>query len=151
MKITKEYEDFFYSLADKYELNTRKPHLSSGRKYFQIYPKTSLPKEGTGGAHYEFNVDKGKLFLSLHLESNIKNRPELKRFLGIPNPDKRKREYDKVDLTDSNEKEIEISFLHLIEKYENKINQFYLLKNKRENVDSINGWKEREKDLENGL
>lgn len=37
--ITEEQEEFFYKLVEENNLLTRPPHMSSGRIYYQIYPK----------------------------------------------------------------------------------------------------------------
>ena len=67
MNISEEQERFFRSLAIKFDLSKREPHISSGRKYFQIYPKFAPESEGTGGTHYEFLVENNQLYLYFHL------------------------------------------------------------------------------------
>ena len=135
-KITIEQEAFYRKLADEFGLNHRQPHLSSGRKYFQIYPKNTPESEGVAGTHYEFVIEGDDIVLALHLEKKIKNRENLKQYLGIKNPSSRNREFLKSVVTNLDEAEIREQFKTLYDRYENKINEFYLQNSEKENPTS---------------
>lgn len=139
-QITIEQEAFYRKLADEFELNYRKPHLSSGRKYFQIYPKNTPEYEGVAGTHYEFEINGGNVVLALHLENRIQNREGLKQYLNIENPSSRERALLKTVVTDMNEEEIRERFKKMYDLYENKINEFYLQHNEsgKEIISKIN-------------
>ena len=127
-QITIKQEEFYRQLANEFGLIERKPHLSSGRQYFQIYPKNTPISEGTGGTHYEFIVNGNKIFLALHLENRIKDRIELKQHLGIDKPSSPKRKFFETDVTNITEDEIRRKFAKLYNQYENKIKDFYISK-----------------------
>ena len=121
-KITQEQEDFFTKLANDYGLTTRKPHMSSGRQYFQIYPKQAPQYEGISGTHYEFYIQKNnnnKLYLFLHIEKNTNNRDSLIKVL--------KMKYSNFisDVTNKSYDQIRSDFKQMIDMYEEKINDFY--------------------------
>lgn len=118
-------EKLFISLAEDFNLTTRRPHMSSGRQYFQVYPNKTPIEEKTGGTHYEFVINGDRLMMALHLERKIVNRESLKEWLGLDNVTSNKREYEKIDITDMEEDEIRKEFQNMIEKYDEKINQFY--------------------------
>ncbi|WP_188109493.1 AAA family ATPase [Sulfurimonas indica] len=125
--IEEEDERFYLTLANEFELTTRKPHLSSGRQYFQIYPKNTPISEGTGGTHYEFEIKGDDVVLALHLENRIKDREGLKKYLNIPNPASSKRVFSETIVTNMTENEIREKFQKLYNQYEEKINQYYQL------------------------
>jgi len=120
-QITIEQEAFYRKLADEFELNYRKPHLTSGRKYFQIYPKNAPKSEGTAGTHYEFEINGDNIVLALHLENRIQNRKSLKQYLNIKNPSSHERAFLKTVITDMNEEEIREQFKKMYDLCENKI------------------------------
>lgn len=124
-QITLEQEQFYRKLADEYGLNVRKPHLSSGRKYFQIYPNNAPVSEGTAGTHYEFEVKGNDIHLSLHLENKNQNKMALKEFLASESKNLQKREFSKIIVTNMSENEIREQFKILYDEYEDKINKFY--------------------------
>lgn len=124
-QITLEQEQFYKTLADEYGLNVRTPHLSSGRKYFQIYPKNAPISEGTAGTHYEFEVKGNDIHLSLHLENKNQNKMALKEFLASESKNLQKREFSKIIVTNMSENEIREQFKILYDEYEDKINKFY--------------------------
>ncbi|MDN5127522.1 AAA family ATPase [Aliarcobacter butzleri] len=124
-QITLEQEQFYRKLVDEYGLNVRKPHLSSGRKYFQIYPKNAPISEGTAGTHYEFEVKGNDIHLSLHLENKNQNKIALKEFLASESKNLQKREFSKIIVTNMSENEIREQFKILYDEYEDKINKFY--------------------------
>lgn len=125
IQITIEQEQFYRVLANEFGLNIREPHLSSGRKYFQIYPKNTPLSEGTGGTHYEFEVKGNDIHLSLHLENKIQNKLALKELINMDNPNVQKREFSKIIITNMSESEVREEFKKLYDKYETKINEFY--------------------------
>jgi len=130
--ITNEQEIFFRKLADEFGLTNREPHISSGRKYFQIYPKNAPKSEGIEGAHYEFLIKDNGIILALHLENKIKNREQLKKNLNIKNAISRKRAFLEKNITDLSDEEIREHFRLLHDTYEDKINEFYLKYNQNE-------------------
>lgn len=125
-KITYKEENFYKDLAKEFNLTTRIPHLSSGRKYFQIYPKHAPILEKTGGVHYEFEVNGNNIILVLHLEKNIKDRVSLKKYLGIENPNSNEKSFSRINISHMNTTEIHKEFKLIVDKYEDKINEFYL-------------------------
>jgi len=129
--ISEEQENLFYKLARKHNLLSREPHMSKGRIYYQIYPKNTPKKEGTGGCHYEFGVDKNDktLKLFLHVETGVHKQKELKNIL----------EYKTAliaDVTGFDDSEIESIFDGMVQKYEDKINNFYTQEYKENNGDN---------------
>jgi 5-methylcytosine-specific restriction protein B len=124
-EITKDEEKIFYQIANEYNLTSREPHMSSGRQYYQIYPKNAPQSEGTGGTHYEFRISGNNLILALHLENRVNDRKSLKEWLSIDNPSSGVREYSKIILTDEGQNKIRESFTDLVSQYEDKINEFY--------------------------
>ncbi len=72
----------------------------------------------------------------MHLEKKIKDRESLKQYLGIENPSSRNREFLKSVVTNLNEAEIREQFKTLYDRYENKINEFYLQNSEKENPTS---------------
>ena len=125
-QITIEQENFYKSLAKEFGLTNRTPHLSSGRHYFQIYPKNAPVSEGVGGTHYEFVINGQDIDLALHLENRIKDRVGLKQYLNVKKPSSPKREFSKIVVTNMTEDEIRLNFKKLYNQYEDKINEFYL-------------------------
>jgi len=115
----------YENIARKYNLRS---HCSSGKKYFQIYPKNTSKVEGTGGCHYEFEIQKNQnILLVLHFENQIKFKKQLKNKIINLFEDKK---IPRIDITTFTCVEIEKTFEKLYKKVELAINEFYLEENK---------------------
>ncbi len=112
--------DCYESIAKKYNLRY---HCSSGKKYFQIYPRNASESEGTGGCHYEFEIQGNqKILLVLHFEKKAK-----KKTLFLENIQSlfESKRLPRQDVTELDCDEINGLFKQLYDKVEVPINKFY--------------------------
>ena len=122
-KFTDEQIDIFTKIAKEKKLRY---HCSSGKKYFQIYPKAVPVSEGVAGIHYEFWCYEHKAFtLEIHIEKKAKNYEALR--VDVFGRKKGTRTVVERKIIDNNS--IEKIFDEVYNDYEEKINNFYLNKN----------------------
>ncbi len=118
---TEQERDVFIQIANSKDLR----YNNNANTYFQIYPKGVPKLESSGGLHYEFWKKKDEKFkLSIHVENRVKNYKKLR--VEVFNQTESTRNVVEIDV--DNIDNTERIFNEIYNKYEDKMNNYYINK-----------------------